>query len=209
MDGIMNPAVLAIFIPTFFFVSITPGMCMTLALTMGMSIGLRRTLWMMLGELIGVGLVAGASVLGVAAILLQYPALFDLLRLGGGAYLAYIGVQMWRSKGRTALSASGATHDVTAIELALQGFVTAISNPKGWAFFIALLPPFVDPNYRMVPQLAVLLCIILLIEFCCLLMYAAGGKTLSRFLQRSSNIRLMNCVAGSLMVGVAVWLAFG
>jgi hypothetical protein len=35
----MNPAVLAIFIPTFFFVSITPGMCMTLALTMGMSIG--------------------------------------------------------------------------------------------------------------------------------------------------------------------------
>jgi homoserine/homoserine lactone efflux protein len=40
-------------------------------------------------------------------------------------------------------------------------------------------------------------------------MYAAGGKTLSRFLQRSSNIRLMNRVAGSLMVGVAVWLAFG
>lgn len=209
MEGILNLAVLGIFIPTFFFVSITPGMCMTLALTMGMSIGLRRTLWMMLGELIGVGLVAGASVLGVAAVLLQYPALFEVLRYGGGAYLAYVGLQMWRSKGRMALSVSGVAHDVAACELALQGFVTAISNPKGWAFFVALLPPFIDPGYRMVPQLGVLLSMILLIEFSCLLMYAAGGKTLSRFLQRSSNIRLMNRVAGSLMVGVAGWLAFG
>lgn len=45
-------ALLAVFIPTFFFVSITPGMCMTLAMTLGMSIGVRRTLWMMLGELV-------------------------------------------------------------------------------------------------------------------------------------------------------------
>ena len=51
-------ALLAVFIPTFFFVSITPGMCMTLAMTLGMSIGVRRTLWMMLGELVGVALVA-------------------------------------------------------------------------------------------------------------------------------------------------------
>ncbi|MFA0371407.1 LysE family translocator, partial [Vibrio sp. 10N.222.54.F6] len=35
----MDSALLWAFIPTFFFVSITPGMCMTLALTLGMSIG--------------------------------------------------------------------------------------------------------------------------------------------------------------------------
>ncbi|MGC9401817.1 LysE family translocator, partial [Vibrio genomosp. F10 str. 9ZC157] len=46
---IMNTALLGMFIPTFFFVSITPGMCMTLALTLGMSIGYRRALWMMAG----------------------------------------------------------------------------------------------------------------------------------------------------------------
>ena len=51
----MNLALLSMFIPTFFFVSITPGMCMTLALSLGMSIGYQRTLWMMLGEVIGVG----------------------------------------------------------------------------------------------------------------------------------------------------------
>lgn len=56
MDYI-NLSILAIFIPTFFFVSITPGMCMTLSLSMGMSIGLKRTMNMMYGELLGVAVV--------------------------------------------------------------------------------------------------------------------------------------------------------
>ncbi|MDX1269520.1 MAG: LysE family transporter, partial [Oceanisphaera sp.] len=76
-----------VFIPTFFFVSITPGMCMTLALSLGMTVGVRRTLWMMVGELVGVGLVACLAVVGVAAVMLQYPQLFQLLKYGGGLYL--------------------------------------------------------------------------------------------------------------------------
>ena len=32
------------FIPVFFIISITPGLCMTLALTMGITIGLRNTM---------------------------------------------------------------------------------------------------------------------------------------------------------------------
>jgi len=42
---------LAIFIPTFFFVSATLRMCMTLSMLLGMTIGLKRTFWMMAGEL--------------------------------------------------------------------------------------------------------------------------------------------------------------
>ena len=78
-------ALLALFIPTFFFVSITPGLCMTLALTMGMTLGVRTTLWMMAGELVGVGTVASAAVLGVAAILTQRPEIFIVIKYGGGA----------------------------------------------------------------------------------------------------------------------------
>ncbi len=68
----LDLAVLAVFIPTFFFVSITPGMCMTLAMTLGMSVGVRRTLWMMVGEVLGVATVAIAAVIGVASIMLNY-----------------------------------------------------------------------------------------------------------------------------------------
>jgi len=42
-----------------------------------------------------------------------------------------------------------------------------------------------------------------------LLIYAAGGKTVSHLLQHSENVRLVNRLAGTLMIGVGCWLAFG
>lgn len=206
----IDAATLAVFIPTFFFVSVTPGMCMTLAMTLGMSIGVRRSLHMMWGELIGVALVSLASVVGVAAIMLNYPALFSLLKYAGGAYLLYLGWQMWRSQGTMAIDQeSQIKNDIGAKGLAMQGFITAIANPKGWAFMISLLPPFINPHADLPIQLVLLIGIIVLTEFLCLLLYASGGRTLRHFLQKSGNVRLMNRIAGSLMAGVGVWLALG
>lgn len=206
----LDPTLLGVFIPTFFIVSVTPGMCMTLSLTLGMTIGLRRTLWMMAGELVGVGLVAAAAVIGVAALMLNYPLLFELFKYLGGAYLGYLGIQMWRSRGKLAIDLDAPRHGhATGTALVLQGFVTAVANPKGWAFFISLLPPFISDRQPLFPQLGVLLGLILLIEFSCLVLYASGGRTLSLFLQQRGNVRLLNRLAGSLMLGVGVWLAFG
>ncbi|MBR9858689.1 MAG: LysE family translocator [Gammaproteobacteria bacterium] len=199
-----------VFIPTFFFVSVTPGMCMTLALSLGMTVGVRRTLWMMVGELVGVGLVACLAVVGVAAVMLQYPQLFQLLKYGGGLYLAWLGIQLWRSRGKLALSPvdAGPRH-IPIRSLISQGFITAIANPKGWAFFIALLPPFIDNQSPLTGQLLMLVSIILSLEFICLLLYASGGRTLSRVLLQKGKVKLMNRIAGSLMLGVALWLAVG
>ena len=206
MDFI-NLALLAVFIPTFFVVSITPGMCMTLSLSMGMSIGLKKTFYMMYGELLGVALVATSSVIGVATIMLKYPTIFLVLKYGGGAYLIYLGVQMWLSRGKMAINLDECNYNISKKSLAIQGFITAIANPKGWAFFIALLPPFIDDSLPMTSQLVVLIIMILLLEFLCLIIYASGGKTLRKLLQNSSNVRLVNKVAGTLMMIIGVWLA--
>jgi|TARA_R110000751_G_scaffold55247_3_gene118460 homoserine/homoserine lactone efflux protein len=208
----MNLSLLAAFVPTAFFVSITPGMCMTLALTMGMTIGVRRTLWMMAGELVGVAIVAVAAALGAAAIMLQYPAVFVVFKYAGGAYLAFLGLQMWRSRGRMAVSFDNAAtaasgKPATPVGLATQGFVTAIANPKGWAFMISLLPPFIHVDHPVMPQLSALVVILLVTELGCLLLYASGGKSLRRFLEKSGNVRILNRIAGTLMIGVGLWLA--
>lgn len=206
----MSLALLSLFIPTFFFVSITPGMCMTLALSLGMSVGVRRSLHMMWGELIGVGLVASAAALGVAALMLQFPEAFLFLKLGGGAYLGWLGIQMWQSKGKLVMPEPGSEVAVQGnLQLALNGFITAIANPKGWAFFVTLLPPFLDQSQPLAPQLSVLVALILLLEFMCLIIYASGGKALRHLLMDRGNVKLMNRIAGSLMIGVGVWLAFG
>lgn len=202
----IDVAALAVFIPTFFFVSITPGMCMTLAMTLGMSIGVRRTLWMMIGELLGVASVAIAAVLGVASVMLNYPDAFAILKWVGGAYLIYIGINMWRAKGKMSVNTHNPS-DVSRQSLFTQGFITAVANPKGWAFMISLLPPFISVDQAVAPQLFILLSVIMITEFVSMLAYATGGKSLRLFLARGDNIKWMNRIAGSLMMLVGVWLA--
>ncbi|WP_075107930.1 LysE family translocator [Neptuniibacter marinus] len=206
----MSLTLLSLFIPTFFLVSITPGMCMTLALSLGISIGVKRSLHMMWGELIGVGLVATSAALGVATLMLKYPDAFLFLKLGGGAYLCWIGYQMFRSRGKLVLTESTQEQpELSRLQLASNGFLTAVANPKGWAFFVTLLPPFIDSTQPIAPQLSMLIAIILLLEFICLLIYANGGKLLRQLLMKRDNVRLMNRIAGSLMIIVGLWLALG
>lgn len=209
MFSAIDFSIMAIFLPTFFFVSVTPGMCMTLAMSLGMSIGLKRTFAMMAGELVGVGIVALSSVIGVAAIMVNHPDVFTIFKYVGGTYLGYLGIQMWLNRGKMALSKTECSVSISNRALAFQGFITAIANPKGWAFFIALLPPFINQARPLIPQVSVLLVIILSLEFICLVLYASGGNTLRKFLQKSDNVKLMNRVAGTLMIGVGIWLAFG
>jgi len=199
-------ATLAVFIPTMFFISITPGMCMTLAMTLGLKIGLRRTLWMMLGEVFGVALVAISAVMGAAAIMLNYPTVFTWFKWIGGLYLMYLGCRMYWSGRHLSLNRQ---LDLSLSRYALisQGFITAIANPKGWAFMLSILPPFIDATQPITFQLLALVAIIMLSEFISMLIYATGGKGLKNLLNKGNNIRWMNGISGTLLIGVGVWLA--
>ena len=201
-------ATLAVFIPTIFFISITPGMCMTLAMTLGLKIGLRRTLWMMLGEVCGVALVAVSAVMGAATIMLNYPSLFIGLKWLGGLYLIYLGCRMFWQSSRVSLTAE---QDLSLSRYALisQGFVTAIANPKGWAFMLSILPPFIEVSQPITYQLLALVGIIMFSEFICMLIYACGGRSLKTLLNKGNNIRWMNGISGTLLICVGVWLALG
>lgn len=201
----LNYSLLSVFIPTFLFVSATPGMCMTLAMTLGMQVGVRRTSWMMLGEVIGVALVALAAALGVAAVMVQHPAVFQMVKWLGGAYLIWIGIGMWRAP--ATLTTAHQPKDVGRMALMSQGFITAIANPKGWAFMISLLPPFIDSSMPMAPQLASLIGIIMVSELLCMLAYASGGKGLRAALTHGNKVVWLNRTSGVLMMLVGVWLA--
>lgn len=201
----MDSTRLLAFAGSFFLIALSPGLCMTLAMSLGISIGVRRALWMMMGEVLGIALVGAAAMLGVAALLLASPAVFTAFKLGGAAYLVWTAWRSWHS----APAALGAAPDVTPMALFAQGFVTAVANPKAWAFLMALLPPFIDPRSPLAPQMAVLLALMVVIEFSCLLIYASGGRGLSELLLRRGQAQWLNRVAAILMVGVAIWLVLG
>ena len=197
------------FCASFFLVALSPGLCMTLAMSLGISIGPRRTLWMMAGELAGIALVGTSAVIGVAALLLKAPTFFAIFKWIGAAYLLYMGWQTWHAEPLRPEELAGDTTPRTRLSLVVQGFITAVANPKAWAFLVALLPPFVDRSRPLAPQLLSLLALMLIIEFTSLQIYAHGGRTLSEQLHRRGKARWLNRIAGVLMAGVGVWLALG
>ena len=95
----MDFTLLYFFIPVFAAISITPGLCMTLALTMGMRIGVRHTMKMMVGELVGVLLIVTVVVVGGGGFIASHPLLLTVFKYVGGAYLVFVGIQMMQSRG--------------------------------------------------------------------------------------------------------------
>ena len=205
---ILDFTLLYFFIPVFFIISITPGLCMTLSLTMGMAIGVRNTMKMMIGELTGVLLISLMAVVGGGTIIANYPNTFEVFKYLGGGYLFYVGIQMWRNLGKMSLNTDGShSFSLNGFQLASQGFITAIANPKGWAFFLAMVPSFMNYDKPLMPQMSAMVLIILIIEFISLMIYATGGKALNKILTKSGNVQLINRVAGTLMMFVGIWLA--
>lgn len=197
-----------LFAATIFAISMTPGLCMTLAFTLGMRFGYRRTLWMMAGELTGVATVAISVAFGVVRIVAWQPNALQWLTWIGAAYLLFVGVSMWRQAGAAEMGSAGA-QSLAPIKLAVLGYSTAVFNPKGWAFLIAILPGFLNEQQSIASQLAILIPIFLVSEFVAMSLYATGGKTLARWLSSPGQAEVINKVAAAMIIIISLWFVAG
>ena len=203
----MSPDLILLFIPTIASVSFTPGLCMTLAFTLGLSIGYKRTLWMMLGELSGVASVFTATFWSLGWLLSRDPIYFQIISFVGGVYLLYLAFQLFRETPEAIESRDlKKTHPMA---LAILGYVTAVSNPKGWAFLMALLPGFVSSDTELTSQFIIMMGIMLTTEFVSLTVYATGGQWLASRLSSSKGIVNANRVAASMLTLAALWVLSG
>ncbi len=202
----MDPELLWVFIPTIAAISLTPGMCMTLAFTLGLSQGYRKTLWMMWGELAGVATVVTSCVLLLTWIQSLSPVYFTGLALIGGNYLLWIAYRLWTQPAH--FTGSENRPHLSASALLILGYVTAVVNPKGWGFMVALLPGFMSVDYSTPQQLAAFLGVMLPSEFLSMTLYATGGSGLRRFLTTERSLANLNKVAAGLMVLVAALMLF-
>ena len=203
----MSPDLVLLFIPTIASVSFTPGLCMTLAFTLGLSIGYRRTIWMMLGELSGVATVFSETFWSLGWLLSRDPIYFQIVSLLGGAYLLYLAYQLFRQTPE-AIKARN-LENTSPMALAILGYITAVSNPKGWAFLIALLPGFVASDGSLLPQFLIMMGIMLTTEFISMTVYATGGQWLASRLSNNSGMINANRVAASMLTIAALWVLSG
>ncbi|TFF42539.1 LysE family translocator [Pseudomonas sp. RIT623] len=135
--------------------SLTPGPNSLLALTHGALYGARRTLFTILGGVFGFSALIALTMFGLSALLQASASLLSVLKWLGGAYLLWLGIQLWRSpalhleqpQGNARLNNAG---------LFRQGCLSAMANPKVLLFYGAFLPQFIDPQRGLLMQFVVM-----------------------------------------------------
>ncbi|WP_426958824.1 LysE family translocator [Muricoccus radiodurans] len=127
-----------LFILTVLFILGTPGPTNTLLATSGATVGIGRSLPLMIGEsagylisILAIGLLIGPFIAGV-------PAVAMALRLMVGAYLFWLAYRLWQR---------GEVTDANALPVTTrQVFVTTLLNPKAIIFALGVIP-FATPSW--------------------------------------------------------------
>lgn len=173
--------------------SLTPGPNSLLALTHGAIHGHRRTLTTIVGGSAGFFILNALSMFGIGALLRASSEALTVLRWVGGVYLIWLGVQVWRSPPPRLVETAEAPH-LPARAMLRQGFLAALSNPKGLLFFGAFLPPFIDPEGSLVAQFVVMALTFIVTEFLVEYALAVTASRVRVWLQRVG--RAFNRVCG-------------
>ncbi|WP_231895227.1 LysE family translocator [Vogesella sp. LIG4] len=182
--------------------SLTPGPNGLLALTHGALYGHRKTLYTVSGGVIGFVVLIGLSMCGIGALLQASAQALTLLKLVGGAYLVWLGIQLWRAPALR-LSTDGQAPARRGRALFGQGFISAISNPKALLFYGAFLSQFIDPQRGLWPQFVIMAGTFAVIEFCVECLLARLAHRIRPRLERSGKRFNQSC-GGLFMLAGAV-----
>lgn len=143
--------------------SVTPGPNSLLVLTHGALHGWRRTLYTAAGGCVGFTVLIGLSMAGIGALLQTSAQALTVLKFIGGAYLVWLGWQIWRSP-PIQLRPVAEAAPVGGVGLFRIGLLTALSNPKALLFYGAFLPQFIDPQRPLWPQFGVMVATFITVE---------------------------------------------
>jgi homoserine/homoserine lactone efflux protein len=181
--------------------SLSPGPNGLLALTHGAIHGRRMALFTISGGVLGFVIVIALSLFGIGALLQASITWLTVLKWLGGAYLVWLGIQLWRSPPMQLRDAGdGDTRPGSA--LFREGLLSAVTNPKALLFFAAFLPQFIDPNRSLLVQFAVMAGTFGVIEFLYELGVAHAADRIRPWLARVG--RRFNQACGGFFVAIGV-----
>ena len=183
--------------------SLTPGPNGLLALTHGALYGVRKTLFTIAGGALGFTIIIALSLFGIGALLAASAELLIVLKWVGGAYLVWLGIQVWRSP-PLGMDTATASRTVTGTAVFRQGLLAAVTNPKGILFFVAFLPQFLTTDLPLFGQFVVMTITFVGIEILFELSVAAGSATIQPFLTKFG--KRFNQVFGGVFIAIGIAL---
>ena len=187
------PIELVLSVATFGFVtSITPGPNNTILFATGANYGVKKALPFLFGIMLGLTIILSAIGLGLGAIFATVPAVYQVLKYLGFAYILFLAYSIIRS-GYKPIEADSKLFGIG--EATLFQFI----NPKVWVVMPSFMASFI-PIGSSLGVTSALVAVFLLLTFPGALVWAAFGGLLKQFMTHPKKRLVFNWVAGVLLV---------
>ena len=122
--------------------AVAPGPDIAALVARALSAGARSSAGLLAGIIVGKLVLLTLALLGLAVLVQALGPLFVVVKLGGAAYLVWLGIKTWRRAGRTLEGAAPPSRGLLGD--AALGLGMALANPIAVLFYVALLPSVID-----------------------------------------------------------------
>jgi threonine/homoserine/homoserine lactone efflux protein len=199
----VDPHLYTTFLGVMAVMAISPGPANLFAVASGVEKGRASALVGVVGMNCATLVWFAAAALGLGALVKAFPEAFRIIAVLGALYVAWLGFKALRGAFRTA-----ADPDKVVVRKGrsafVDGFAVQIANPKAILFFTAVLPPFVDVNRPVAPQMALFAVAAIGMDMMSMSAYALSGAALSRRMQQPRFRRGFGVFVGILLMTAAV-----
>jgi len=187
-----------------------PGPSVLFVVGRALAHGRRTALASVVGNVLGIEVVAISVALGVGALVQQSAAVFTVVKLLGAGYLAWLGIQAIRHRHSLGAALDMAVEPRGDRRAASEGFLVGITNPKAYILFAAVLPQFANQAAGHVPvQLLLLSLVSLPIGLICDSAWGLAASGVRSWFARSpQRLALVGGLGGLAMIGLGLTLAF-
>ena len=187
-----------------------PGPSVLFVIGRALAHGRRTALASVAGNVAGVQVVALSIALGIGTLVQRSDVVFTVVKLGGAAYLVWLGVQAIRRRRSLAAAMEVAAAPRSTWRAAGEGFLVGVANPKAYVLYAAVLPQFANPAAGHVTLQLVILCLVSLpiglISDGTWGLAASGVR--SWFARSPRRLDLVGGLGGLAIIGLGVTLAF-
>jgi threonine/homoserine/homoserine lactone efflux protein len=185
-------------------VTLTPGPAFALLVQTAAVSGRRAALATLAGNSLAVLSWGALSAVGVSALVTASSAASVALRVGGAAYLGWLGLRTLVARSAAAPHAGAAGGG--ALRAGRRGAVSGLANPKLAVFFVALLPQFLVPGTAQLPAALAMAAVVV---GCDVVVYGAVVLAVDRFRRvlRPRVLGAVRRVSGAVLLGAGVRLA--
>lgn len=205
---IIDPSVLPMFFVSAILVMIAPGADMIFVVTNSVSGGTRAGIVAALGIASGALLHFVTAAVGISAIILTSELAYDVVRILGAGYLAWVGLHYLTSK--SGMGPVNVVERRPSWQIYRQGVFTNLLNPKAILFNLSFVPQFVSIGYGAAwLQILVLGTLLIIVGILInLLIVILSGRLLTLMGRRQASFgSYIEKAAGVMLIGLAVYLA--